>query len=107
MKGSLPRPLFRRGLLLLVAALVLVLWLTQDSKVNSLRPEKTKRAIAARALPSWNAPSGSRLRATTEGARVRLICRPSAAAEVQRVLAAESALLTATEAGSLSMSYPM
>ena len=51
MKGSLPRPLFRRGLLLLVAALVLVLWLTQDSKVNSLRPEKTKRAIAARALP--------------------------------------------------------
>ena len=42
-----------------------------------------------------------------KGARVRLICRPSSAAEVQRVLAAESALLTATEAGSLSMSYPM
>jgi hypothetical protein len=31
--------------------LALVLWLTQDSKVNSLRPEKTKRAIAARSVP--------------------------------------------------------
>ena len=51
MKGSLPRPLVRRWFVLLAVALALVLWLRQDSKVNSIRPEKTQRAIAARALP--------------------------------------------------------
>jgi hypothetical protein len=50
-KDSRPRPLFRLLIVLIVVALALALWLVQDSKVNSLRPEKTKRAIAARSVP--------------------------------------------------------